>query len=225
MTVVKVGGGLARELGDLALSRLCREIARLAARHALLIVPGGGGFADVVRDYDRRFGLSAVCAHRMALLAMDQFGMVLGELIPDAQPCARPAEAAGRTAGGRAAVLRPVSAALADHLPASWDVTSDSIALWAAGAAGARRAVLVKAVDGLYREWPRGAADGGPPPVLRAHEIEQSQRRGGCAGVDGYVPAALRSSGAQGWVISGRDPRRLLELLESGSTVGTRLIV
>ena len=36
-----------------------------------------------------------------------------------------------------------------DGLPASWDVTSDSIAAWVAPQAGAGRLVLVKAVDGL----------------------------------------------------------------------------
>ena len=36
-----------------------------------------------------------------------------------------------------------------DELPASWDVTSDSIAAWVAREAGAGRLVLVKAAAGL----------------------------------------------------------------------------
>lgn len=221
VTVVKLGGGVARECGDLVLARLCRKIADAAATHPLLIVPGGGAFADTVRDYDRRFGLSAMCAHRMALLAMDQFGMVLSELIPGAQPCADPAEAADRTAGGRPSVLAPVAGALGDDvLPCSWEVTSDSIALWATAAAGARLAVLVKAVDGLYRDWP---AQGAPPAVLSSEEIERLQRQGRCAGVDRYLPVALRTTGVEAWVVAGARPSRLLELLESGATIGTRL--
>ena len=37
-----------------------------------------------------------------------------------------------------------------DALPASWQVTSDSIAAWVADQAGAGRLVLVKEVDGLF---------------------------------------------------------------------------
>ena len=55
LTVVKVGGGLARDAGDEALRALCTAIAEAAARHPLLVVPGGGEFADAVRAHDRRF--------------------------------------------------------------------------------------------------------------------------------------------------------------------------
>ena len=53
LTVVKVGGGLAREAGDDALRALCTAIAEAGARHPLLVVPGGGEFADAVRAHDQ----------------------------------------------------------------------------------------------------------------------------------------------------------------------------
>ena len=84
LTVVKVGGGLARDAGDGALRALCAAIGEVGARHPLLVVPGGGEFADAVRAYDRRVGLEARSAHWMAILAMDQFGWALAELIPGA---------------------------------------------------------------------------------------------------------------------------------------------
>ena len=52
--VLKIGGSLSRGGG---LERLCREISRLGERHHLLVVPGGGGFADQVREAYRRFTL------------------------------------------------------------------------------------------------------------------------------------------------------------------------
>ena len=45
-----------------------------------------------------------------------------------------------------------------DALPASWEVTSDSIAAWVADQVGAGRLVLVKEVDGLFADWPRAAS-------------------------------------------------------------------
>lgn len=200
LTVVKVGGGLAREAGDDALLDLCRAIGELGRRHRLLVVPGGGAFADAVRDSDGRFALSDEAAHRMAILAMEQFGWLLSELIPGAAPSTDPRTSASP------AVLLP--AALAIPLPASWEVTSDSIAAWVATVAGAGRLVLVKPVDGLYREWPPVGA-----PIARVPAGELT-----AGGVDAHLAKVLS---VETWVINGRDPSRLAALLERGQTAGT----
>jgi 5-(aminomethyl)-3-furanmethanol phosphate kinase len=134
LTVVKIGGGVGAD----ALPALCETVGDLARRHPLLVVPGGAGFADAVREADRRFGLRDGTAHRMAILGMEQFGWLLSDLIPGA---VRTTEL--RAVPGRAAVLLPAALPL-DGLPESWAVTSDSIAAWVAGRMGAERLVLVK---------------------------------------------------------------------------------
>jgi 5-(aminomethyl)-3-furanmethanol phosphate kinase len=214
LTVVKVGGGLARGAGDDALRALCRVLGELGERHRLLVVPGGAGFADAVRDHDRRFGLRATTSHHMAILGMEQFGWLLSELIPGAERRADLARA-GRLTHGRASVLLPARLAL-DALPASWQVTSDSIAAWVAGQVGADRLVLVKDVDGLFADWPaRGR------PLARLTVAELAALRPG--GVDEYLPTALERGRFETWVIGGRDPERLVELFERGTTAGTRI--
>jgi aspartokinase-like uncharacterized kinase len=150
----------------------------------------------------------------MAVLGMEQFGRLLSELIPGAARCDDVA-AAARAANGRAAVLLPAALAL-DELPASWEVTSDSIAAWVAGKAGAGRLVLVKHVDGLFAQWP---AQGGPIARMTAAELGALAP----AGVDAHLPKVLEHARFETWVVSGRDPRRLAELLERGTTVGTRI--
>ena len=213
LTVVKVGGGLVREAGDGALRALCAQIAAAGARHPLLVVPGGAAFADAVRGHDRRFGLRPRTAHWMAILAMDQFGWALADLIPGAERRVdlRPAR------DGVVSVLLP-AALLAEHdpLPESWAVTSDSIAAWVAGAAGAGRLVLVKPVAGLYRTWPPA---GEPIAQLTVDELAALAPDG----VDEHLPAALRTARVETWVIGGREPARLAELLDEGRTAGTRL--
>jgi aspartokinase-like uncharacterized kinase len=207
LTVVKVGGGV----GDSALPALCTTLGELGERHPLIVVPGGAGFADAVREADRRFGLRAPAAHRMAILGMEQFGWLLSELIPGAALCADLA----RVSAGRTTVLLPAALPL-DPLPASWQVTSDSIAAWVADQAGAGRLVLVKEVDGLYADWPpRGE------PLARLTLAELAALRTG--GVDEYLPTMLEGAHFETWVIGGRDPARVVELLERGTTVGTRI--
>jgi 5-(aminomethyl)-3-furanmethanol phosphate kinase len=212
LTVVKVGGGLGRGAGEDALRPLCRILGELGERHALLVVPGGGRFADAVREADRRFGVRATTSHRMAILGMEQFGWLLSDLIPGAERCADLARAGG-LAVGRTTVLLPARLAL-DALPASWQVTSDSIAAWVAGQVGADRLVLLKEVDGLFAEWPaRGQ------PLARLTVAELAALRPG--GVDAYLPTALERASFETWVIGGRDPERVVKLFESGTTVGT----
>jgi 5-(aminomethyl)-3-furanmethanol phosphate kinase len=213
LTVVKVGGGLAREAGDGALRALCMGIAEAGARHPLLVVPGGGDFADTVRDHDRRFGLRSQSAHWMAVLAMDQFGWALTDLIPGA---ARRTDLRPASDGAVSVLLPTALLTQRDPLPASWTVTSDSIAAWVAGAAGAGRLVLVKPVAGLYRGWP---AAGEPIARLTVDELAALRP----AGVDAHLPAALRAAGVETWVIDGREPSRLAELLDHGRTVGTQI--
>jgi 5-(aminomethyl)-3-furanmethanol phosphate kinase len=211
LTVVKVGGGLARESGGGALRALCAEIAEAGVRHRVLVVPGGGEFADTVRAHDRRFGLRPQTAHWMAILAMDQFGWALADLIPGATRCVD----LGGVRNGVVSVLLPAALLRErDPLPASWSVTSDSIAAWVAGAAGAGRLVLVKPVAGLYGTWPPAGE-----PIARLTVDELAALRP--AGVDEHLPAALRAAGVETWVIDGREPARLAELLDEGRTAGT----
>ena len=218
LTVVKVGGGLAREADDGALRTLCRVIGDTGARHPLLVVPGGAAFADAVRELDGRFGLDAATSHRMAILAMDQYGWLLSDLIPGGETCTDVGAGRAATARGRTPILLPAALLASDPLPASWEVTSDSIAAWVAARAHAPRLVLVKPVEGLYRDWPPG---GRPLARLSVDELAELRAAGRAAGVDQHLPDVLRSAGVETWVIDGREPARLVTLLESGSTEGT----
>jgi 5-(aminomethyl)-3-furanmethanol phosphate kinase len=217
LSVVKVGGGLGRGAGDDALRALCRVLGELGERHRLIVVPGGAWFADAVRDADGRFALRATTSHHMAVLGMEQFGWLLSELIPDAVRCGDLAGA--RALAGRTAVLLPAGLPLG-ALPASWDVTSDSIAAWVAGEVGAGRLVLVKEVEGLFADWPARAE-----PLVRLSVAELAALRAGgqAAGVDEHLPTVLEEAHFETWVIGGRDPRRLTALLDRGTTVGTRI--
>ena len=149
--VVKVGGGLLAIPG--ALERVAGALAAAAERRRLVIVPGGGPFADAVRRFDATHGLSPMAAHWMAILAQDQYAHALAERVPGATLASDPATISAAHAAGRVPVLAPSRWMLAaDVLPHGWDATSDSVAAFVAGALDAEVLVLVKPAGGSVGE-------------------------------------------------------------------------
>ncbi len=141
--VVKLGGGLLAHADHFAAALV--EIGAAARQRRLLVVPGGGPFADAVREVDRRFRLSDDAAHWMAVLAMDQYAQLVAARLSGGLLVTEAEEIGAAAHSGFVPVLAPSRwLREADPLPHGWDVTSDSIAAWVAGAVGARRLVLIK---------------------------------------------------------------------------------
>jgi 5-(aminomethyl)-3-furanmethanol phosphate kinase len=141
--VVKIGGGLTATPG--ALTRVCASIGEAARGQRLVIVPGGGPFADGVREFQLRLGVSEEAAHWMALLAMDQYAYVLAERIEGSVLLEEPGLIPAALRAGHPVVLAPSRwMRHADVLPHGWDVTSDSVAAFVAGALDARALILIK---------------------------------------------------------------------------------
>lgn len=141
MWVVKLGGSL---LGQPELKTWLSLLARQSDGR-VVIVPGGGVFADAVRTAQPLGGYADATAHHMALLAMEQFGLVMQSLQPELVTASSELEIAERSWQHRAIVWMPRGMALADEtIPMNWQVTSDSLAAWLAHKIGADRLVLVK---------------------------------------------------------------------------------
>jgi aspartokinase-like uncharacterized kinase len=141
--VVRVGGGLLAAVEDF--EAILAEIAESSVRVPLLVVPGGGPFADTVRDVDDRLSLPDDATHWMAVLAMDQYAHLIVSRLPRGKLVLRPNEIDAALDERYVPVLAPYRwIREADPLPHSWDVTSDSISAWVAAQVGASRLVLVK---------------------------------------------------------------------------------
>ncbi len=110
----------------------------LVTLHALgeeqmVIVPGGGVFADQVRQSQQMLHFDDLTAHHMAILAMEQYGLMLAGLQPGLGVARTEGEIRSALNGNHTVIWLP-SAMLLDNasIEASWDMTSDSIALWLA---------------------------------------------------------------------------------------------
>jgi probable H4MPT-linked C1 transfer pathway protein len=142
-TVYKVGGSLIA-LPE-ALDATLDTIIHAAGEARVLIVPGGGPFADAVREADRELGLSDDAAHWMAVLAMDQYAHLLVGRRHDLALAFSANDVDAAIRADRIPVIAPYRWLHdADPLPHSWQVTSDSISAWFASILGASHLVLVK---------------------------------------------------------------------------------
>lgn len=141
--VIKLGGSL---YDSPHLPLWLRQLT-IAGAGKFIIVPGGGPFADQVRCAQNRWGIADSYAHVMALLAMEQFGRLLQGLEPKLYLAASCKGIKQALSQGRVPIWLP-TAELLNHseIPASWEVTSDSLAVWLSGELKASQLILVKRV-------------------------------------------------------------------------------
>ena len=179
--IVKLGGSLA--VGP----HLKGWLSAIAGEPgAVVIVPGGGSFADAVRAAQAAMGFDDSAAHAMAMTAMAAFGRALQSLEPRLRIARSRAAIARAWRAGAVPVWAPETMALAAQLPETWDLTSDSLAAWLAGELRAPQLVLVKPVR----------CDG------RTIGVDDLARRGV---VDPLFPRYLRASRARAWLAQPRD--------------------
>lgn len=214
-TVVKIGGSLSRNPDGLR--ALCQRLSVIAEVHPLVVVPGGAEFADCVRELDRRFSLSAPVAHHMAILGMDQYGLLLSELMPNCVITDSLIETRVAANGDLVLFLPSKFMFMDDGLPNSWDVTSDSIAAYIAGKIWAERLLLVKDVDGVYTKDPKANPDAKLLEQLTPEQLAGIKKS--C--VDAYLPNLLLQQNLDCFVVKGLYPERVEAILNGKKTVAT----
>ena len=195
MFVLKLGGSLFDKAPE-----VLRRVANSGAD--VLVVPGGGPFAGLIRDIDKERRLSEDAAHWMAVLAMDQYAYYLHdktgiELTP----------LLVRKKGIR--IILPYEVLRRqDELPHSWDVTSDTIAAWMAYKTGAG---LIKATD----------VDGVTLEGCLQQAIDASALKGIETCVDLALPGFLIDHGMGALVVNGLVEGRLEDALKGKQVIGT----
>lgn len=142
MIVIKLGGSLSRT--DALVDCLNAAEKNYQGR-AVVIVPGGGAFADQVRLAQRRWQFGDTTAHHMALLAMQQMALMFKGLKPDLAIASTVAAIQEHTTEKKTVIWSPDIIELDNAgISASWDITSDSLAAWLATKVLATELILVK---------------------------------------------------------------------------------
>jgi 5-(aminomethyl)-3-furanmethanol phosphate kinase len=199
-TVVKLGGSYAFSS---ALKSWIDAVAACAGH--VVVVPGGGPFAETVRVAQPKMGFDDRAAHEMALLAMEQYGCALASLGDGWRLAASAAAIRDVLREGGVPVWSPTPMLRdANDVPWSWDVTSDSLAAWLAGRIGAKRVLLVKQLEP-------------PPGCLRAADLVADGI------IDPAFPRFLRASGAQAFIAGPAGHAVAATALRNGATVGAAI--
>lgn len=190
--VLKVGGSLFSlpDLGD-RLRALLKELGPAE----VVMVPGGGSFADVVRDLDAVHRWPPEVSHQLAIHSMSLSAAFLSTLDPDWILAGSSLEIESCRSKGQVAVVDVAKSRWIAGLPASWDVTSDSIAAVIARVYG--RLVLGKSAD-LPRRMVEEEDLSNEDKSHSRREILIQLSRAGL--VDREFPAVAASVEQIGWV-------------------------
>ena len=218
--VIKVGGSLSED--SASLTTLCQELGALAKSYRMLVVPGGGKFADVVREFYHNFVLSDTVVHKMAILSMDQFGLFLSSITPNSQITYVLEEARSLSSAGILPIILPSRLMFQkDPLEHSWNVTSDSIAAYIAGLLLAKKLILVTDVDGIFTEDPKKDPNARMIEKLSVDELLGWSKR---TSVDKFLPRMLLKTRVDCYVVSGKHPERIKAILKGEKTICTQIV-
>ena len=200
LCVVKLGGSYAFS------SQLNDWLGALAAcAGEVVVVPGGGPFADAIRAAQPRMGFDDQAAHQMALLAMDQYGCALASLGNGLIRASSLAALRRAVSEAKVPIWSPTRMVpTAKDVPACWNVTADSLAAWIAGKLRAKRVLLVKQVT------PSGSCVSADDLVAQGL-------------IDPAFPRFLAASGADAFVAGPAQYAAAAAAIRDGVPPGTRI--
>ncbi|MDF2955282.1 MAG: 5--3-furanmethanol-phosphate kinase MfnE [Candidatus Alkanophagales archaeon MCA70_species_2] len=206
VVVLKLGGSLKSDI-ERIMSFLADYSQRCRAK--LVVIPGGGPFADAVREHAR--GISDETTHWMAVLAMEQYGRLLadyGGVLVDSLKDLRAADA-GLYVVLPFRILKEYDRGILEH---SWRVTSDTIAAFIASLLGVRCIIKLTDVDGVF-------INGELKEVVSASELSGQES---C--VDEALPEFLMNHRMECLIVNGRFLPRIADAIEGRKNIYTKIV-
>jgi 5-(aminomethyl)-3-furanmethanol phosphate kinase len=208
--VLKIGGSLFPEKAI----DICRVLVNENDVNAkILIICGGGKFANKVRDYNEQIGFSNTANHRSAIMCMDIIGTLLADKLEGLETVNTLEDAMKVSEQGKIPVLNSYSL-MEDHDPLehSWRVTSDSIALYISNLLKAKLLIATD-VDGIYTHDPIN--DGAKLiDIISAKKLLNF----GETSVDEFLPELLIRYQSECYVVNGKYPERILSIIKGKSS-------
>jgi aspartokinase-like uncharacterized kinase len=138
--VIKLGGSL---YNTPELTLWLKALVAYSSQQPIVIVPGGGPFADLVRDAQKLYRFDDKVAHHMAIVAMKQFGVLLMSL----EAHCNTFSIDNNHSSGLSVWLPEDSLLDETDIKQCWSISSDSLALWLANRISAQQLLLIKRIN------------------------------------------------------------------------------
>jgi aspartokinase-like uncharacterized kinase len=158
--VIKLGGSL---LDWPEFPQRFREWLKIQPSAANLLIVGGGDFVDVIRKLDEVHHLGETSAHWLCIAALRVSAALVTELLPECRSLGPtlPVSLPELSMVDVTWLMQLDAERSVRSLPASWEVTTDSIAARAAALFGASELVLLKSTLPAHAGSLRVLADAG----------------------------------------------------------------
>jgi len=208
--VLKIGGSLFPEKAI----DLCRFLFKHNEfKGNILIICGGGKFANQVRNYNDELDFSNTANHKSAIMCMDIIGTLLADKVKGLETVNTLEDALKVSQLGKIPVLNSYTL-MEDHDPLehSWRITSDSIALYISNLLKAKLLIATD-VDGIYTHDPIN--DGAKLiDIISAKKLLNF----GETSVDEFLPELLIRYQSECYVVNGKYPERILSIIKGKSS-------
>lgn len=200
--VIKVGGSLFPEHALNLLSSFSGE--------KVIVICGGGVFANQIRYQDSKMNFSATAAHESAILCMDITGRLLADKLDNAEHVSDISTAKKIIEKNKIPILLPSRIMhYLDPLEHSWNVTSDSISFYIARLLQAKLLIATD-VDGIYTRKP-SAKDAKLINKISAKKLLSF----GETSIDTSLGELLIEFGSNCYVVNGKYPERVLSIINA----------
>ncbi|NYT20100.1 MAG: amino acid kinase [Methanosarcinales archaeon] len=201
--VLKIGGSLIEQAESL-LNAVTEHCASTGSKVKIVVVPGGGLFANRVREVSQRYSIGDEASHWMAVAAMEQYAYLLMD-----KSGAPTIDDTDNVPEGLSILLPYRLLRTTDELEHSWDVTSDTIAAWVAHRMSA---MLIKAtdVDGVLKE----------DELIKEISAKELESMGETC-TDRILPHMLSKYCMDCMIVNGACPERVVAAIEGENVKGT----
>lgn len=206
--VVKIGGSL---FPDHAVN-----LAENLKNRDVLIICGGGDFANLLRQFDHQIHFSNSANHHAAIMCMDILGRLLSDKIKNGIAVYSLEDAKNAMKASKTPILLPSKLMhFLDPLEHSWRVTSDSISLYLAHLLKAKLLIATD-VDGIYTRDP--SQDGAQ--LLKNIDTRKLLDFGETSVDDSFAELLFQHPSAC-YVVNGKYPERVLSIMDGESSIYT----
>lgn len=204
--VVKLGGSLMRHSPSI-IDSLQQHLERNNGNDcSILIVPGGGLFADSIRTICEKFEIGDDAAHWMAILSMEQYAHYIVD-----KTGVNSIESIESVPKGVSVLLPYKILKESDKLPHSWNITSDTIGAWIARETDSRF-VKVTDVDGVIAD-----------DIIQKWMTARELSRMGITCIDSSLPVFLMENRMDCVVVNGMYPERVIDAVIGKNIIGTHI--